>query len=152
MAGLVAKSTTDHFVSDLTMKNVVAEIAIYRALKAELPAITGITAEETFKMVGVNQRRSSDDEISITWSQVSAVSKEFQRRHLDESILKDATDQWDDIAMAVEQILAGDSKISEDQIKHRLGDQKHDGVDLLNPAPPGEDGYLDKWRQDIRAV
>jgi hypothetical protein len=100
MAGLVAKSTTDHFVSDLTMKNVVAEIAIYRALKAELPAITGITAEETFKMVGVNHRRSSDDEISITWSQVSAVSKEFQRRHLDESILKDATDQWDEYVMS----------------------------------------------------
>jgi hypothetical protein len=25
-------------------------------------------------------------------------------------------------------------------------------VDLLNPPPPGEDRYLDKWRQDIRAV
>ena len=25
-------------------------------------------------------------------------------------------------------------------------------MDLLNPPPPGEDGYLDKWRQDIRAI
>ena len=100
MAGLVAKSATGPFVSDPTMRNVVAAIAIYRALKAGLPAITGITAEETFKMVGINQRRSSNEENSITWSQSSAARKEFQRRKLYESILEDNTGGWNEYVMS----------------------------------------------------
>ncbi|KAL2831295.1 hypothetical protein BJY01DRAFT_254334 [Aspergillus pseudoustus] len=151
-AGLVAQSATGPFVSDPTMRNVVAAIAIYRALKAELPAITGITAEETFKIIGIFQGRSSREEQSITWSQARAAGKELERRKLDESVLAGTTGGWDDIASTVQQTLAGDSESPEDQIKHWLGNRKHDGVDLLNPPAPGEDAYLDQWRQNVRAV
>jgi hypothetical protein len=82
------------------MGSVVAAIAIYRALKAELPAITGITAEETFKMVGTFQKRSGNEEQSITRSQGSAARKEFERLKLDESILKDTTGGWDKYVMS----------------------------------------------------
>lgn len=43
--------------------------------------------------------------------------------------------------------------MSEDDLKHEFDDKTHDGVDLLNPPPTGEeDDYLCKWTQDVRDV
>ena len=94
MAGSAIKSAAGPFVGNRTMGDEIAAVAIYRVLKAELPAITGMPVKEVLGMA--NDLRcydcTEDEEYLSPYKDFT--QKENERRQLDGAIFAGAMDGW----------------------------------------------------------
>lgn len=92
-AGSTVKSATGPFVRNPKISDEVAAVAIYRVLKEEIPAITGMTVKEVLNM-STELHRGSYNEAKYLPPYKNSTMQAADLRDIDKAVFDGALDGW----------------------------------------------------------